>query len=84
MLDFSQDFNRQNHAAILVTKLSDMGFPAWLFKIIITLIQERTMAVRYKGAISSVRNLPRGGPEGTLVGLLLFLFLINDMGFLLR
>ena len=80
MLDFSQAFNRQNHT-ILVTKLSDMGVPAWLLKIVISFLKDRTMVVRFKGTTSSVRNLPGGGPQGTLHGLLLFLVLINDMGF---
>ena len=62
MIDFSQAFDRQNHN-ILITKLSDMGVPAWLLRIV----------VRFKGATSSVKSLPRGGPQGTLLGLLLFI-----------
>ena len=32
MVDFSKAFNRQNHN-LLITKLSDMGVPAWLLRI---------------------------------------------------
>ena len=39
------------------------------------------MFVRYKGKVSSPRYLPGGGPQGTLLGLLLFIVLINDVGF---
>ena len=39
------------------------------------------MVVRYKGATSSEKPLPGGGPQGTLLGLLLFIVLINDAGF---
>ena len=39
------------------------------------------MLVRYKGRSSSIKSLPGGGPQGTLLGLLLFLVLINDVGF---
>ena len=39
------------------------------------------MIIRYKGASSSPVPLPGGGPQGTLLGLLLFLVLINDVGF---
>ena len=39
------------------------------------------MVVRYQGATSSPRSLPGGGPQGTLLGLLLFIVLINDVGF---
>ena len=39
------------------------------------------MIVKYKGKQSSVKSLPGGGPQGTLLGLLLFIVLINDVGF---
>ena len=39
------------------------------------------MFVRYRGGQSSIKSLPGGGPQGTLLALLLFLVLINDVGF---
>ena len=80
MVDFSKAFNRQNHN-LLVTKLSDMGVPSWLLKIVIAFLSDRKMRVRYKGKQSSVKSLPGGGPQRTLLGLLLFIVLINDVGF---
>ena len=79
-VDFAKAFNRQDHS-ILVTKLSDMGVPSWLLKIIISFLSDRTMIVRYKGETSGVKKLPGGGPQGALLGLLLFLVLVNDVGF---
>ena len=79
-VDFSKAFNRQDHA-ILITKLSDMGVPSWLLKIVISFLTNRTMVVRYKGETSDVKMLPGGGPQGALLGLFLFLVLINDVGF---
>ena len=38
------------------------------------------MVVRYKGATSDTKPLPGGGPQGTLLGLQLFLILINFCG----
>ena len=80
MIDFSKAFNRQNHN-LLITKLSDMGVPSWLLKIVMAFLTNRSMVVRFKGSKSMPKALPGGGPQGTLLGLLLFLVLINDAGF---
>ena len=80
MVDFSKAFNHQNHN-LLITKLSDMGVPAWLLRIVIAFLSDRKMILRYKGKHSGVKSLPGGGPQGTLLGLLLFIILINDVGF---
>ena len=58
-----------------------MGVTAWLLKIVIAFLSDRRMLVKYKGKESTVKYLPRGGPQGTLLGLLLFIVLINDVGF---
>ena len=80
MVDFSKAFNRQNHH-ILITKLCKLGLPGWLIRIVVAFLTKREMFVRYKGAQSHVKPLPGGGPQGTLLGLLLFIILINDLGF---
>ena len=79
-IDFSKAFNRQNHN-ILVTILSDMGVPGWLLNIVMGFLTERIMVVRFKGETTAPRSLPGGGPQGTLLGLLLFLVLVNFCGF---
>ena len=73
-------FNRINHN-LLITKLSDMGCPGWLLRIVMAFLSNRRMIVRYKGKQSGIKSLPGGGPQGTLLGLFLFLVLINDAGF---
>ena len=80
LVDFSKAFNRQNHH-ILVTKLSDMGVPGWLLRIVMAFLKDRKMLVKYKGESSSTKSLPGGGPQGTLLALLLFIVMINDIGF---
>ena len=80
MIDFSKAFNRQNHN-ILITKLSDMGVPGWLLRIVMAFLKDRKMQVNYKGKSSSIKSLPGGGPQGTILALLLFIVLINDIGF---
>ena len=79
-IDFSKAFNRQNHN-ILITTLSDMGVPGWLLNIIMGFLKDRVMVVNYKGETTEEKQLPGGGPQGTLLGLLLFLILINFCGF---
>ena len=78
-IDFSKAFNRINHN-IVITKLSDMGVPGWLLHIVMGFLKDRVMVVRYKGHTSETKTLPGGGPQGTLLGLLLFLILINLCG----
>ena len=80
MVDCSKAFNRQDHN-LLIVKLCDMGVPGWLLRIVIGFLKDREMYVRYKGKHSSTKSLPGGGPQGTLLGLLLFIVLINDVGF---
>ena len=61
--------------------MSDLGVPQWLLKLVIAFLEDRIMIVRYKGKSSDPKHLPGGGPQGTLLGLLLFIILINDLGF---
>ena len=79
-VDFQKAFMRQNHNTLIV-KLSDLEVPGWLLNIIIGFLKERSMFVKYRGSQSSVKQLPGGGPQGTLLALLLFLVLVNDVGF---
>jgi hypothetical protein len=79
-IDFSKAFNRQNHY-ILITTLSDMCVPGWLLHIVMGFLSEHIMLVKFKGETSGTQSLPGGGPQGTRLGLLLFLVLINFSGF---
>ena len=65
----------------MITKLGDVGVPGWLLKIVIAFLKNRKMVVKHKGGHSSVKDLPGGGPQGTILALLLFLVMINDLGF---
>ena len=80
MIDFQKAFNRINHN-LIITILSDMGVPGWLLRIIIGFLRERELVLRYKGGCSSRKAMPGGGPQGTRLGLFLFLILINAAGY---
>ena len=80
MVDFKKAFNRLNHNK-LVTLLSDMGVPGWLLKIIMGFLSDRELILWYKGAKSEKKSLPGGSPQGTRLGMFLFLIMINFAGF---
>ena len=79
-IDFSKAFNRIDHN-LLITKLSDLGVPGWLLNLVMGFLSERYLVLNHKGETSQKKPLPGGGPQGTLLGLFLFLILINDCGF---
>ena len=58
-----------------------MGVPGWLLKVKIGLLEDRELIVTYKGEQFSKKKMPGGGPLGTILGMCLFLILINDAGF---
>jgi hypothetical protein len=80
MIDFAKAFNRINHNTV-ITILSRMGVPGWLLRIVMGFLTERELIVRYKGRTSGRKMLPGGGPQGTILGLFLFLILINAAGY---
>ena len=64
-----------------MTKLSDIGVPGWLFRLVVAFLQYRMMKVKHKGNFSSSHPLPGGGPQGSLLGLFLCIILINDVDY---
>ena len=80
MVDFQKAFNKINHN-VIITLLSEMGVPGWLLRIVAGFLTDREMIVRHNGCNSSRQSLPGGGPQGTRLGLFIFLILINAAGF---
>ena len=81
MVDFKKAFNRQDHATLITILAEDMKVPGWLFFIIMGFLSERELVVSYRGEVSEAMEMPGGGPQGTVLGMLLFLVLINKAGF---
>ena len=80
MVDFQKAFNKINHN-VIITLLSEMGVPGWLLRIVAGFLTDREMIVRHNGCSSTRQSLPGGGPQGTRLGLFIFLILINAAGF---
>jgi hypothetical protein len=47
--------------------------PGWLRRIVIGFLENREIEVAYKGAKSRRMKMPVGGPQGTILGMFLFL-----------
>ena len=58
-----------------------MQVPGWLLKLLIAFLSNRELIVRHKKTQSKKKMLPGGSPQGTRLGMLLFLILINLAGF---
>lgn len=54
-----------------------MHTPAWLLKILISYLSDRSMYLTYKGAQSSKKLLPGGGPQGAYLGGIVFIIKYN-------
>ena len=80
LYDFEKAFNRQDHNT-LITLLSDMGTPGWLLKLVIAFLEDRKIILNHNGCTTNEESLLGGGPQGTKLGLFLFLILINNAGF---
>ena len=81
LIDLSKAFNRVDHL-LVIQDLHDMKVPAWLLKILISYLTERSMVIKFRGATSTVRSLPGSSPQGVFLGC--FFFMIKFNGALLR
>ena len=64
----------------IIIRLSDWGVPGWLLKILISYLTERTMVLKYNGAISDPQSLPGGCGQGSLLGGIMFIVELSDAG----
>ena len=81
MVDFQKAFNRQDHATLITILSEEMGVPGWLLHIIMGFLSNRQLLVSYMGEESGSKAMPGGGPQGTVLGMLLFIVLVNRAGF---
>ena len=72
VIDFSKAFNRLCHSRI-ITIMNDLGLPGWLLKLIASYLSKRVMIVRFKGSESKEENMPGGSPQGTILGVVIFI-----------
>ena len=78
-VDFSKAFNRMLHSDILCNLVA-LNVPNCTVKLIKSYLTQRSMCVRYRGAVSSFQSCPGGGPQGGLLTRALFCLQVNNAG----
>jgi hypothetical protein len=77
-LDFSKAFNRISHDT-LIGELIEIGTEAWLVKLIESYLSQRFMKVRIGDCMSDQKPIPGGAPQGSLLGVSLFILYVNEI-----
>ena len=54
-----------------------MKCPSWLLKKIFPYLSNRSMVATFDGSTARPQSLPAGGPQGTLLGVIIFIVKIN-------
>ena len=75
-IDMSKAFNRMSHQRI-IEDLYDMKVPGWLLLILISYLTDRKMSMKFRGVFSALRSLPGSSPQGTVLGVILFIIYFN-------
>ena len=75
-VDMSKAFNRMSHQQV-IEDLFDMKVPGWLLLILVSYLTDRKMILKFRNVLSTLRSLPGSSPQGTVLGVILFIIIFN-------
>ena len=58
-----------------------LAVPQWILRVILSYLELRTMIVRFRGCQSEEKLIPGSAPQGTLLGVILYILYINPISF---
>merc|ERR1711867_388783 len=61
--------------------LTAMKVPMWILRLIMSYLEHRKMILRFRGCSSQPKDMPGGMPQGTLLGVILYILYINPVGY---
>ena len=64
----------------VITSILDMGCPGWLTKILVSYLSGRTLKICWQDKILGKMHLNSGSGQGTTLGLLFFVVILNGAG----
>ena len=76
-IDFTKAFDRVNHR-IVIEKLVSLGVRKSLVPVICSFLMDRTQNTKLSGYISATRHVTCGVPQGTRLGPIICIVLVND------
>ena len=80
LADWSKAFNKCNHN-IIMRILIAMKILMWLTRLLLSYLENRKMILRFRGCSSNAKDMLGGMPQGTLLGVILYILYINPVGY---